>query len=79
MMLHGATAPHGGEGSDGCAQSVAMALSAAAHHSFDKVTAGEKYDGLREQKTDRAGEAASKAVRRQKSKAAGDAVFVALF
>ena len=26
-------------------QSVAMALSAAAHHSFDKVAAGEKYDG----------------------------------
>ena len=25
--------------------SVAMALSAAAHHSFDKVAAGEKYDG----------------------------------
>ena len=44
-------------------QSVAMALSAAAHHSFDKVAAGEKYDGLR----------------RQKSIAAGDAVFFELF
>ena len=32
-------------------QSVAMALSAAVHHSFDKVAAGEKYDGLRAQKT----------------------------
>ena len=38
-------------------QSVAMALSAAAHHSFDKVAAGEKYYGPRAQKTDRAGEA----------------------
>ena len=43
-----------------------MALSAAAHRSFDKVAAGEKYDGLR-------------ALRRQKSKAAGDAVFFKLF
>ena len=33
-----------------------MALSAAAHHSFDKVAAGDKYDGLRAQTTDRAGE-----------------------
>ena len=56
-----------------------MALSAAAHHSYDKVAAGEKYDGLRAQKTDRAGEAANKALRRQKSKAAGDAVFFELF
>ena len=32
-------------------QSVAMALSAAAHHSYDKVAAGAKYDGLRAQKT----------------------------
>ena len=47
-------------------QSVAMALSAAAH-------------GPRAQKTDRAGEAANKALRRQKSKAAGDAVFFELF
>ena len=46
-------------------QSVALALSAAAHHSYDKVAAGEKYDGLRAQKTDRAGEAAHKAPRRQ--------------
>ena len=60
-------------------QSVAMALSAAGHHSFDKVAAGEKYDGLRAQKTDRAGEAANRAVRRQKSKAAVDAVFFELF
>ena len=40
-------------------QSVAMPLSSAAHHSYDKVAAGEKYDGLRAQKTDRAGEAGS--------------------
>ena len=32
-----------------------MALSAAAHHSFDKVAAGEKYNAPRGQKTDRAG------------------------
>ena len=56
-----------------------MALSAAAHHSFNKVAAGEKYDGLRAQKTDRVGEAANKALRRQKSKAAGEAVFFELF
>ena len=56
-----------------------MALSAAAHHSFDKLAAGEKFDGLRAQKTDRAGEAANKAPRRQKSKAAGDSVFFELF
>ena len=30
-----------------------MALFAAAHHSFDRVAAGEMYDGLRAQKTDR--------------------------
>ena len=59
--------------------SVAMALSAAAHHSFDKVAAGEKYDGLLVQKTDRAGEAANRAPRRQKSKAAGGAEFFELF
>ena len=35
-------------------QSVAMALSAAAQHSFDKVAAGEKFNALRGQKTDRA-------------------------
>ena len=60
-------------------QSVAMALSAAVHHSFDKVAAGEKYDGIRAQRTDRAGEAANRAPRRQKSKAAGDGVFFELF
>ena len=60
-------------------QSVALALSAAAHHSFDKVAASAEYDGLRAQKTDRAGEAAHKAPRRQKSKAAGGAVFFELF
>ena len=38
-----------------------------------------KYDGLWAQKTDRAGEAANKAPRRQKSKAAGEAVFFELF
>ena len=60
-------------------QSVAMALSAAAHHSFDKVAAGETYVGQRAQKTDTAGEAANKAPRRQRSNAAGDAVFFELF
>ena len=60
-------------------QRVAMALSAAAHHSFDEVAAGGKYDGLRAQRTDRAGEAANRALRRQKSKAAGEAVFFELF
>ena len=60
-------------------QSVARALSAAAHHSFDKVAAGEKYDGLRAQTTDRAGEAAHRAPRRQRSRAAGDVVFFELF
>ena len=35
-------------------QTVRMALSAAAHHSFDKVAAGEKHNALRGQKTDRA-------------------------
>ena len=56
-----------------------MALSAAAHHSFDKVAAGEKYYSPRAQKTDRAGEAAHKASRRQRSKAAREAVFFELF
>ena len=59
-------------------QSVAMALSAAAHHSFDKVAAGAKYDGLWAQKTDRDGEAANTAVRRQKSNATGEVVFFEL-
>ena len=56
-----------------------MALSAAAHHSYDKVAAGAKYDGLRAQKTDRAGEAAHRAPRRLRTRAAGDAVFFELF
>ena len=56
-----------------------MALSAAAHHSFDKVAAGERNDGPRAQKTDSAGEAANKAPRRQKFKAAGEAVIFELF
>ena len=56
-----------------------MALSAAAHHSFDKVAAGEKYHGPRAQRTDRAGEAAHQAPRRQRTRAAGDAVFFELF
>ena len=55
-------------------QSVAMALSAAAHHSYDKVAAGVTQDGLRAQKTDRAGEAAHRAPRRQRTRAAGEAV-----
>ena len=54
-----------------------MAMSAAAHHRYDKVAAG-LYDGLRAQKTDRAGEAAHKAPRRQRSNAAGEAVFFEL-
>ena len=59
-------------------QSVAMALSAAAHHSYDKVAAGAKYDGLRAQTTDRAGEAACRAPRRQRTRAAGEAVIFEL-
>ena len=59
-------------------QSVAMALSAAAHHSFDKVAAGEKCYRPRAQKTDTVREAANKDLWRQKSKAAGDAVFFEL-
>ena len=55
-----------------------MALSAAAHHSYDKVAAGAKYDGLRAQTTDRVG-AAHRAPRRQKSRAAGEAVIFELF
>ena len=58
-------------------QSVAMALSAAAH-SHDKVAAGAKYDGLRAQTTDRAGEAAHRAPRRQRTRAAGEAVIFGL-
>ena len=51
--------------------SVAMALSAAAHHSFDKVAHGHRR---------RTGPGRlRKALRRQKSKAAGDAVFFELF
>ena len=60
-------------------QSVTMALSAAAHHSYDKVAAGAKYNGLRAQTTDRAGEAAHRAPRRQRTRAAGEAVIFELF
>ena len=60
-------------------QSVAMALSAAAHHSYDKVAAGAKYDGPRAQTTDRAGEAAHRAPRRQRTRAAGEPVIIELF
>ena len=56
-----------------------MALSAAAHHSFDKVAAGVTHDGQRAQKTDRAREAAHRAPRRQRTRAAGEAVFFELF
>ena len=56
-----------------------MALSAAAHHSYDKVAAGAKYDGLRAQTTDRAGEAAHRAPRRQRTRVAGKAVIFELF
>ena len=59
----------GGHGGRHEQQSVAMALPAAAHHSFDKVAAGEKYYGLRAQKTERA-EAANEAPRRQTKRAA---------
>ena len=60
-------------------QSVAMALSAAAHHSYDKVAAGVTHDGLRAQTTDRAGEAAHRAPRRQRTRAAGEAGIFELF
>ena len=60
-------------------QSVAMALSAAAHHSFDKVAAGVTHDGPRAQRTSRAGEAAHRAPRRQRTRAAGEAVIFELF
>ena len=43
------------------------------------MAAGAKYDGLRAQTTDRAGEAAHRAPRRQKSKAAREAVIFELF
>ena len=56
-----------------------MALSAAAHHSYDKVAAGVTHDGLRAQMTDRAGEAAHRASRRQRTRAAGEAVIFELF
>ena len=56
-----------------------MALSAAAHHSYDKVAAGVTHDGLRAQMTDRAGEAAHRAPRRQRTRAAGEAVIFELF
>ena len=46
-----------------------MALSAAAHHSYDKVVAEEKYYGQRAQKTDSA-KAAHNAPRRQTKRAA---------
>ena len=59
-------------------QSVAMALSVAAHHSCDKVAAGVTHDGLRAQKTDRAGEAAHRAPRRQRTRAAREAVIFEL-
>ena len=55
-----------------------MALSAAAH-SYDKVAAGVTHDGLRAPKTDRAGVAAHQAPRRQRTRAAGEAVFFELF
>ena len=77
------TAPLGGEGLRSWwrheQQSVALALSAAAHHSFDKVAAGVTHDGLRAQKTDRAGEAAHRAPQRQRTRAAGEAVIFELF
>ena len=50
-------------------QSVAMALSAAVNHSFDKVAAEVSYSSLRAQNTERA-EAAHNAPRRQTSGAA---------
>ena len=56
-----------------------MALSAAVHNSFDKVAAGVTHDGLRAQTTDRAGEAAHRAPRRQRTRAAGEAVIFELF
>ena len=56
-----------------------MALSAAAHHSYDKVAAGVTHNGPRAQMTDRAGEAAHRAPRRQRTRAAGEAVIFELF
>ena len=56
-------------------QSVAMALSAVAHHSFDKVAAGDAHHGLRAQKTDRAGAAP----RRQTQRAAREPELFQLF
>ena len=56
-----------------------MALSAAAHHSFDKVAAGVTHDGLRAQTKDRAGETAHRTPRRQRTRAAGEAVIFELF
>ena len=56
-----------------------MALSAAAHHSFDKVAAGVTHDSQRAQTTDRAEEAAHRAPRRQRTRAAGEAVIFELF
>ena len=53
-----------------------MALSAAGP---PQLRQGEKYYGLRAQKTDRAKEAAHIALRRQKSKAASEAAFFELF
>ena len=60
-------------------QNVAMALSAAAHHSYDKVAAGVTHYGPRAQTTDRAREAAHQAPRRHRTRTAGDAVFFELF
>ena len=82
------TAPLGGEDSDACAhggrheqQSVAMALSAAAHHSFDKVEADDEVltvyghrrrTGPWRLRTELYGD-------RERPRAAGEAVFFELF
>ena len=59
-------------------QSVAVALSAAVHLSFDRVATEAKYSGLRAQNTDRA-EAALNAPRRQTSGAAREPELFQLF
>ena len=59
-------------------QSVAMALSAATHHSFDKVATEAKYSSLQAQTTDRA-EAAYQAPRRPTTRAARETELFQLY
>ena len=80
------TAPHGGEGSDACAHGGDMSSRASQLPCPQPPTTAttrwrlvKSTTVLRAQKTDRAGEVVNKALRRQKSFAAGDAVFFELF